>query len=277
VDDTPPTTWTDRYLRFLGLEREPPSRQALARLTRAQIERVVFENVTAILRRAETGFGRDAVPPPDPDALLEAWEARRGGGVCFDLAPVFRRLLVGLGYRVTPILAQISFPGSHHASIVDLDGSRYLVDVGSGSPLWQPVALGATIDIEHLGLEFRLRPEGDDYVRERRLEGEWALGCRYDLRPAPAVEREAAYQRHQLAGETWVVGNLTIVRCTADAVYRLRDDELAIHGPGGSRVERLGDGDYARVAADVFGLPALPVDAALAALADVRRSAAGVA
>lgn len=272
MQKTPPAAWVDRYLTLLGLEREPPSPDALARLVRAQIERIVFENVTAILRRAAAGFGPGPVPAPDPDALLDAWAAGRGGGVCFDLAPMFRRLLAGLAYRVAPILAQISFPGSHHAVLVDLGEARYLVDVGSGAPLWRPVKLGETVEIEHAGNLFRLRPEGGDYIRERRLDGRWELGCRYVLRPASAEERNAAYQRHQLGGETWVVGNLTMVRCTPDALYRLRDDELAIHRPDGPRVERIGPGDHARVADELFGLPDLPVDAALAALADVRRA-----
>jgi arylamine N-acetyltransferase len=274
VDERPPDSWTGRYLAFLGLEREPPSRDALARLVRAQIERVVFENVTAIMRRATTGSG--PVPSPDPDAMLDAWEAKRGGGVCFDLAPVFRRLLAGLGYGVTPVLARISFPGSHHATLVDVDGARYLVDVGSGSPLFGPVALGEIAEFEHVGLRFRLRPDGDVYVRERHGESGYEVGCHYSLTEASAAEREAAYQRHQLAGETWVVGNLTMVRVTSDALYRLRDDELAIHTATGTQVERLGDGDYARAAADLFDLPGLPVDAALSALAEIRRAKTGV-
>ena len=131
--------WLARYLALLGVEREPPGLAALERLVRAQGELGVFENVTAILRRARVPSG--PVPAVDLDALLRARAAGRGGGVCFELAPLFRRLLRGLGYRVWPILAQITFPGSHHATVVDLDGARYLVDVGSGAPLWRPFPL----------------------------------------------------------------------------------------------------------------------------------------
>ena len=259
-----------RYLAFVGLEREPPSREALARLVRAQIEKVVFENVTAILRRARAGDG--PVPPVDPPALLDAWAARRGGGVCFDLAPTFRAVLRGLGYEVQPLLAQISFPGSHHAALVEVDGTQYLVDVGGGWPLWDPVPIGETVEIEHAGLGFRLRPgEPDQYVQERRLDGEWLRPVTYDLRPADAEAREEAYQRHQLAGETWVVGGLTLVRSTPDAVHRLRDDELVSHTVDGKRVERLtSDADYRRVADEVFGLPGLPIDEARAYLKEIR-------
>lgn len=270
-DPAVPATWVDRYLAFLGVEREPPGRAALGRLVRAQGQRVVFENVTAILRRKRTGEG--PVPPPDPEELLAAWEAGRGGGVCFDLAPMFRRLLAGLGYDVRPILAQISFPGSHHATLVELDGGTYLVDVGGGAPLWQPFRLDETVEIEHVGLGYRVRPdEPGVHVQERALDGSWQVHCRYDLRPASPAERDAAYQRHQLAGETWVVGNLTMVRCTPAGVVRLRDDELVSYTADGKRVEKLNDAaSFERAASDVFGLPGLAVGEALAALDEIRR------
>jgi arylamine N-acetyltransferase len=266
----PTREWIERYLAFLQVDREPPSPDALARLTRAQIESTVFENVTAILRRAAVASG--PVPAPDPDELLDAWIERRGGGVCFELAPMFRRLLRGLGYAVTPLLAQISFPGSHHATLVEVDGRAYLVDVGGGWPLWQPVAIGATQESEHAGLGFRLRPDGEHtYVQERRDGADWAASCWYDLRSADAPTRDAAYQRHQLACETWVVGDLTLIRSTADGVVRLRDDELVRHSPHGKRSERLqSDADYRAIARDLFGLPGLAVDEARGALTAIK-------
>jgi hypothetical protein len=69
-----------------------------------------------------------------------------------------------------------------------------------------------------------------------------------------------------------VVGNLTLVRCTAEAVYRLRDDELVTHTAAGKQTERLaGAPAIRRAAAEVFGLPRLPVEAALVALDEIRR------
>jgi arylamine N-acetyltransferase len=264
VDERPVDgAWLTRYLSLLGVEREPPGPEALARLVRAQGAAV------------------------DPDALLAAFAAGSGGGVCFELAPVFRRLLAGLGYRVTPILARISFPGSHHATVVDLDGVRYLVDAGSGSPLWRPFPLHETVELQHAGLHFRFRPErgadgagadgSETHLQERLIDGAWEVHCRYDLRPASAAARAAAYQRHQVAGQTWVVGNLTLVRCTPQAVHRLRDDELVTYTAAGKRVERLeGDAAFRRAAGDVFGLPALPVTEARAALAAIHAGPAPV-
>ncbi|HET7771910.1 MAG TPA: arylamine N-acetyltransferase [Chloroflexota bacterium] len=270
-----PAGWADRYLALIGAEQEAPSVAALERLVGAHGRRSVFENVTAILRRARVGLGGGPVPAVDYDELLRLREAGRGGGVCFELAPMFRRLLSELGYRVTPILGQISFPGSHHATIVDFPSAeRYLVDAGSGAPLWRPIRLGETVEFRHpAGLGYRFTPEGEEtYVQERWSEDGWQVACRYDLRAAIPETIESAYQRHQMAGETWVVGNITLVRCTEEAVHRLRDDELVTHAAGGKRVARLGStSEYEAAAREVFGLPALPIGAALEVLDEIRR------
>ena len=69
-----------------------------------------------------------------------------------------------------------------------------------------------------------------------------------------------------------MVGNVTLVRCTAEAVYRLRDDELVTYTAAGTQTERLeGAPAFRRAAAEVFGLPRLPVAPALAALDEIRR------
>src|SRR5689334_7104335 len=94
---TLPATWTDRYLVMLGVEHKSPSLAALTQLTQAHQETVLFGTVQSVLRRKDTPSG--PVPPTDPAALLDAWEAHAGTGVCFEIAGMVHRLLVSLGYR----------------------------------------------------------------------------------------------------------------------------------------------------------------------------------
>src|SRR5688572_24543195 len=105
--------WTDRYLVLLGVEREAPGVAALTRLVRAHVVTVPFENVTALLRRRDHPTG--PVPPMDLDHLLDTWEQRAGGGICFELAAMFARLLTSLGYDIYVMLAQVSLPNGHQA------------------------------------------------------------------------------------------------------------------------------------------------------------------
>ena len=261
--------WVGRYLDLLGVDHHTPSLDALGRLTRAHLASVPFENVTSILRRR--AHSEDPVPPLDPDALLDGWEQRRSGGVCFEVTDMVGRLLVALGYRAHPVLGFITFLGSHQAVLVELDGRRYLVDAGNGAPFFEPIPLDGAVEVRRAGLAYRFRPDeaAGSWVQDRRIDGAWAPFCRYDLRPPEPREREWAYQRHHAPGQSWVVDNLRLIRCGEDEVYLLRDGQLTHFTPRGKRTEQVaGAVAHARAVAEIFRMPGLPVEEAFDALAE---------
>ncbi len=260
ADSTVSPDWVRRYLAFLGVARRAPDAAALAELTRAHVLTVPFENVTSLLRR-RAHAGRP-VPPVDADELLGRWEQGRSGGVCYEVADLFGRLLAALGYRVHPVPGYITFPGSHQALLVQLGDARLLVDVGNGAPFFEPIPLREAVEIVRAGLAYRFRSAvaTGDWIQERLIDGAWAPFCRYALRQPDPAAFEAAYQRHHTPGETWVTGSLTIIRCEEEQVVLLRDEELSHFSTAGKRSERISTlADYARVAAETFKLPALPI------------------
>ena len=119
------------------------------------------------------------------------------------MTAAFGQLLSALGYRAHPILAQISIPQGHQALVVDLQGDRYLVDIGSGSPLLEPIPLDRTFEIHRAVLAYRFGPgdEPSGWVQERLIDGVWTPFCRYDLRPADPNDRASADQRHHTLRE----------------------------------------------------------------------------
>jgi arylamine N-acetyltransferase len=264
------SAWVERYLTLLGLEREEPGAAALARIAEAHTRRVVFANVSSLLRRRANS--RAPVPPIDCEALLADWEAERGGGVCFEVVELLSRLLVALGYHARPALGRISFPGSHQAVLVEVDGGRYLVDAGNGAPFFAPIPLGDATEVRHAGLAYRFRPgESDRFcVQDRWIDGGWAPFCTYDLDPPDLHMREAAYQQHHTPGQSWVVDSLTLIRCTPEEVCVLRNAELTRFRDGGKETRPVeGIADYERLIADVFALPSLPIAEVLQAWGEV--------
>jgi arylamine N-acetyltransferase len=260
VDSLVSPDWVRRYLSLLGVEWDSPSLVSLTALTRAHVKAIRFENITSLRRRASRPNG--PVPLPDPDVLLTNWEHMRGGGVCYELASMFDRLLRTLGYQSSLILGAVTFPGAHQAVVVGLNEGRYLVDVGCGSPLFEPIPLDGEVIVRRLGLGYRFRQaeQPDTWVQDRFIEGDWAPLFRYDLQPANEREREEGYQRHHLPGESWVIGPPRLVRCTDEAVFSLRDGELVTHHPDGKQTEQITSrADYVRVANEVFRLPNLPI------------------
>jgi arylamine N-acetyltransferase len=257
---------------MLGLRREPPNFEFLRKLTRTHVSRVTFENVTSILRRAQAGDGQ--VPPLNREAALRAWIGRRGGGVCFEVVDMLGTLLDGLGFTTHAVLAKISFEGSHQANVVELaGGARYMVDAGNGAPFFEPIPIFENqrgVEFSHAGLAYRFRPAADlpgHLVQDRLIKDVWRPFCTYNLAPSSDAGRTRAYQRHHTRGQSWVVDNLTLVRPTDDAVWALRDNRLTHHTARGKTVTTLkAPADYARAAAELFEVPAAPIDAALAAL-----------
>jgi N-hydroxyarylamine O-acetyltransferase len=262
MTDPAPRAWVDRYLALLGEPTAAPSLPALSALIRAQFRAVTFENVTSLMRRAANPEG--PVPPLDPDMLLANWEAGRGGGVCYEISAMFHRLICALGYDAELVLAQISIPDGHQALQVHLDGSRYLVDVGTGSPIFRPIPLIGTTEFEHAGLTYRFRAdEPGHWVQERLIDGEWKQSCRYDLSPLDLERQYIAYQHHQTPGATWVLDKIRLIHCADDAVYSLTGNELTTITPDGKRTEEVSDlASCARLAAETFHLPTLPLQEA---------------
>ena len=261
--------WVQRYLGLLGLSHEQPGFDSLCRLTRAHLLRVPFENVTSLLRRAAAPDG--PVPELDPELVLGQWEKGRSGGLCFEVTTMLAALLNALGYEARRVLGRITFPGSHQAVIVGLEGREYLVDLGCGAPLFEPIPLDESTEVHRAGLSYRFRREdGDTFVQDRLIEGAWQPFCFYDLRVAGDPDCAAAYQRHHVPFESWVVSSLTLVRCREDEVLQLRDGRFTRYSAEGkSSGSVVSPGDYARLVRDALGLPDLPIDEGVAAFESI--------
>jgi arylamine N-acetyltransferase len=270
IDSPANEEWVRGYLEMIGGIEDAPSLGGLSGLMRGQITTVPFENLTSILRRYK--HLSEPVPAPNPDQLLGAWRRKQGGGVCYELSAMFARLLNALGYEARLVLGQISIPGGHQAIVVELSGGCYLVDVGSGSPLFEPVPLDRVFEVQRAGLGFRFRP-GDapnEWVQDRWLEDAWIQHCRYDLRPISADVRMSAYQHHHTPGASWVTGPPRIVRCGEDVIFRMIGDEFTYFSVADKRKEVVEDPEqFLALASDVFGLPEMPVADAFSAQAEM--------
>ena len=150
----------DRYLALLGLEREPPSLEALTRITTAHLGRLPFENVSKLVRISR-GFPNTLVPwIPDMEEFLDASKREGTGGTCYRLNTAMHELLCSLGYDADVVAADMDKPDVHVLNVVHLDGWRYLVDVGFAAPFLEPLCLDREwpVRVHHGPEEYVLHP-----------------------------------------------------------------------------------------------------------------------
>ena len=242
--------------------------ESLRQLIVGQFEAVAFENVTSLLRRVETG-PEGPVPPIDVAQLRANWASGQGGGVCYEIATVFYHQLLSEGYDVRQVLAQISFPDGHQAAVATMNGREYLVDVGTGSPVFLPVPLDEETAIVAAGLQFRFRPDPEPgfFLQERLIDGEWKTSTRYDLAIQSEERRMAAYQLHHTYGKSWVVDRLRMIKWVGDETcYSITGNALTTTTAYGKDVRTLGSiEEVEHVAREIFGVPHLPIRDAVAA------------
>jgi N-hydroxyarylamine O-acetyltransferase len=133
-----PDELRDRYLAHLGVPdaTDAPSLGVLRLLHGAQLDRVPYENIEIQLGR------RTTIDPIESGARIVTGR----GGYCYHLNGAFGALLASLGYDVT--LARGAVPdadgdrlGNHLVLLVDIDGERWIADVGLGDGFRDPIPL----------------------------------------------------------------------------------------------------------------------------------------
>ena len=249
----------ETYLARLGLEREPPSVDALRRLHRAHVERVPYETVWI-----HTGerYGCSAAESLARIALTTR------GGYCFHLNGAFGELLAALGYDIVRHVGGVHGPAGpseeemtnhlvltvHGLPSDGNPGGEWYVDVGLGDALYDPLPLRAGIYRQPpFRLELRATPAGI---------GDWHLthdpagvftGMAWRREPTDLTAFEARNTVLSTSPESGFVKVLTVQRRNADSVDILRGLVLTRVGEGGSEQTIESAAELRSVLHDVFG------------------------
>lgn len=218
----------DAYLRRLGLDAEPPSVDALARLHRAQVERVPYETVW--IHQGQ----RWSI---DPAASVQRIAHDGRGGYCYHLNGALAQLLDALGYRVTHHLGGVHGPdgpdvgalGNHLVLVVhdlasdDNPDGRWYVDTGLGDALHGPLPLRVG-GYDQTPFRFRL-DETDDGVGDWHLthdpSGSFA-GMSFRAEPTGLDAFATRHEWLSTSPESGFVRVLTVQRRTPTGVDILR-------------------------------------------------------
>lgn len=209
-------------IRFDGSAR--PDLATLRAVHRAHQYAIPFENIDVQLRRSVE---------LDPEANYDKIVRRRRGGWCYELNGVMGWALERIGFEVMRMSAGVMRAragdaqlGNHLCLLVCLD-QRYLIDVGFGGSLAEPLPLRAS-ERQDLPYRLGLSELGEGYWRF----AETAHGgdpFSFDFRAAPADEALLARKCQFLQSDpaSPFIQNLVVQRRTADTHLSLRGRVLA--------------------------------------------------
>jgi N-hydroxyarylamine O-acetyltransferase len=214
------------YLQRMGFEGSAlPDLATLRALHRAHQYAIPFENLDVQLRRPVV---------LDLAANYNKIVCQRRGGWCYELNGVMGWALEQIGFDVMRLSAGVmrvragdAQLGGHLCLLVCLD-QRYLVDVGFGGSLAEPLPLQAS-EREDRPYRLGLSEVDDGYWRFAEIAHGAGEAFSFDFRPAPAEEALLARRCQFLQTDpaSPFTQNLVVQRRTADTHLSLRGRVLA--------------------------------------------------
>jgi N-hydroxyarylamine O-acetyltransferase len=214
------------YLRRIGFHGSVrPDLATLKSLHRAHQYAIPFENLDVQLRRPAV---------LELEASYDKIVGQRRGGWCYEMNGVMGWALEQIGYEVMRMSAGVMRAqagdrqlGNHLCLLVRLD-QPYLVDVGFGGSLTEPLPLSASVR-EDRPYRLGLSEPGGGYWRFTEIAHGDGDPFSFDFRAAPAEEALLAKQCRFLQTDpaSPFIQNLVVQRRTADTHLSLRGRVLA--------------------------------------------------
>ncbi|AFJ47098.1 arylamine N-acetyltransferase family protein [Shimwellia blattae] len=154
---------------------------------------IAFENLDVLLGREIS---------VDPGQIFSKLVTAGRGGYCYEQNGLFEQALADIGFEVRGLNARVlvsqplDMPGrTHRLNLVELNGSRWIADVGfGGATLTAPLRLDdTTIQATPHG-RYRLGRSGADFVLFVACGGQWHAQYRFDTtRLYPADDEMANF------------------------------------------------------------------------------------
>jgi N-hydroxyarylamine O-acetyltransferase len=232
------------YLRALDLHTREADFGLLNDLVARHVATFAFSSVGSLL-------GEDL--PLDFESLFTRIVVQRRGGYCFQQNGLMFGVLEELGFDPVLYLARVIYnqnthPGlTHRISMVEIEGERYLIDVGFG-PLGPripvPMSGAETNDGEHV---FRIsqRHPGEHHVEVFKDDTFYSL-YRFELARYGQSDCELGHFYSHRHPQATFVNHLVVSLLLERETRSLRDLEYAVISRSGTRTHAVYDPEQLR-------------------------------
>jgi N-hydroxyarylamine O-acetyltransferase len=250
----------DAYFARTGYTGPRDARlSSLHSIINAQSRSIPFENIDVLVGRPIS---------LDSDAVFQKLVVRARGGYCFEQNSLLMRVLVALGFSVTPLSARVRWqrprevtpPRTHLFLLVEVDGAKWLADVGIGG-----VSLTSAIPLDTSGARLptpheprRIVKEAGSLFHQVLLSGDvWADVCEFTMEAMPMIDCELANWYTSTHPNSHFRNRLVVARAAPEGGrVTLLNRELTVRRGDGEVQKRTIDTpeELLAVLADEFGL-----------------------
>ena len=228
------------YFRRIGFEGAArPTLATLRELHRLHAEAIPFENLAAFLGEPVR---------LDLASLEEKLVARARGGWCFEQNLYFSHVLEAIGFPVRRLAARVRWnvaPGvvtarSHMLLEIAIDGQSWIADVGfGGQSLTAPLRLATELEQPTPHETFRLVGEGDAFVLQAHIEGEWRALYVFERHEQQLADYEVSNWYLANHPQSQFVTGIVAARAAPGQRHALRNARYAIHHRDGRTEQRF--------------------------------------
>lgn len=189
------------------------------------------------------------------------------GGYCFEQNLLLGHALRRIGFEITDLAARVLWSQpedaqtarSHMLLAVDLDGARWVVDVGfGGQTLTGVLELQPDVPQATPHGDFRLLCSDGQWRMQCRVQDQWRTLYRYDLSPQYAVDYEVSNYYVSTHPHSRFTQNLVAARPAPQGRLALQNRDYTFYPRQGrgepQRRTLAGGAEVMRVLADDFGL-----------------------
>ena len=203
------------------------SKEALWALQSAHLLCIPFENLDSHYKKKIK---------LDVASIYQKIVINRRGGFCYELNVLFFYLLKNLGFDVRLISGRVcSKDGNygeeydHLAIAANIDGKKYLVDVGFGKFSYQPLEILPDVNLDdEFGL-FRFDKAHDDYLRINLIKnGTLIPQYLFKLKEREFQEFERMCEFHQTSKESHFTNKKVISIVTRNGRKTLNNNQVKI-------------------------------------------------
>ncbi len=245
----------DAYLERIGCPKDlPVCEETLDQLILHHQLSVPFESIDV--------FRGEPVIPLDRDSLFDKIVVRRRGGFCFELNGGFVMLLRAVGFDAYSVMCRVAARRevlgdiAHRATIVRLNGKRYICDVGLGGPM-APFAVEISQTRQcKLNETYWVDPLEEGWYVLRKLADDGTVGQSIVFAPQPFLQKDFVPLCAHLISkpECGFRKNRTVNLRKPDGNAALSNNTLTIRRGAVTTEETVEEERIPQVLADIFGI-----------------------